>query len=1463
MDDDTEAAKTPYMEPGDSAAAPWIRPGSAIGGRYEIRARLGAGGMGEVWHALDLKLRVDVALKSLHPKYFADDQLLGLLRQEVRSAREVISPNVCRVYDLVELEGRELLSMEHIDGVTLLSVLRERAPLPLTEARDLALQFLTGLGAVHEAGLVHRDFKPENVMITRSGRVVVMDFGIAQKTEAGGTVAGTPAYMAPEQSRGEAVDARTDLYAVGVVLAEMVSEVGLRDHTSRKSVWEAVHEDPPRIPESPWSPVIRKAVAKDPKDRPDSAQALIRALQEITLRVEGAEEKRPYPGLASFTEEDAEHFFGREPEVEAMVRRLGRAHLLALAGPSGAGKSSFLRAGLVPSIPEGWAHVFSQPGGRPVRSLGEALAAPRPDDPDSILETAKNWREDHGEVLVILDQFEELFTLNSPEVQARFADLVGRLVSEADVRVLVSMRNDFLFHCQEHEPLAPLFSELMPLGPPTGAALHRALVQPALSLGYRFEDDSLVTAMLEEVSRERGALPLLAFAAAGLWERRDPDEGLLTREAYEAIGGVAGALAQHAEATLEAIGREREALVRELFRNLVTAQGTRAILDREELLSVAPERGPAESVLQALVDARLLTSFEVPGAEGAQSSHQIEVIHESLLEAWPRLARWRAQDADSAQLRDQLRQAARLWEERGRPEDLLWTGTSFREFEVWRERYPGGLSATEEAFAAAMVRRTAQQRRRRRTAVAAAFGLLLGALATIGSFWVRAEEARTVEQARRLVALGRLELQSDRTNAVAYALKSLETADTEEGRRFAVEALSGGPVARIAPLDMSIAALAAMSPNGEHYAVTDVAGGDGMQVINRDGRISGRLGNGLIPSFLGDELLLVRRGGVPGGPEPITEQWRVPDLTRLEDLPGGGRRIKVNGRHLHFQRNDGEWSLSDWTPGPDGVVVQPLAPMALRADFNPRLVLGDLYHEGRKRRDVYLGWVSDWTREPRLLGRTEGLIRGAAFSSDGQLLAIAARERTPNDLAEIRVWSTDPSEGSDPLVRVIRVPGSGPVRFQPGTRILASRNEPEVSLWDLDRPGFFSPVTMYRPAVSGTLLFDPPGQWLATANVGSVAFYAVTRPYPRVAEIDAMGGTRHRQLFFEPSGDGVVGAFNSALRRIPIRGTDAQPEVIDRVLAGFPALALRPQSHELVVRRYEAAQAPPGSDGGLLYLFDLESGERRELPAVKFVESGWLHGASSPDGAWFALASGGRWLEKVVHLLNVESGERRRLGPVPARDDDPANFLAVGFLPGGDLVTLESNAIRRWNPSDGTHRVVQEGLWDGGSDGGSDLVVIPGTNRAVLLTALESEETELEIVDLDDGSRRPIRSHGNRLVKVAVGPAGQTLVTAGRDRVIRAGPIDGGEPHLLYGHEAEPLLIAVSPDGREIASTEPGKLWVWPMPTGTPRHRLPHDELVARLRSLTNVRVVEDPEGPNGYSFDLDPFRGWADTPEW
>src|SRR6185503_7451669 len=210
-----------------------------------------------------------------------------------------------------------------------------------------------------------------------------------------------------------------------------------------------------------------------------------------------------------------------------------------------------------------------------------------------------------------------------------------------------------------------------------------------------------------------------------LWELRDRHFKRLTAASYDAIGGVEGALARHAEDTLRACTAEEQRLVREAFRHLVTAEGTRATLTRGELAQVLGATAAAHAVLDRLIDARLVVVSDDDAGD-----HRVEVIHEALLVAWPRLVEWRRDDADGARLRDQLRAAARQWHDRGRPRGLLWRDDALDDYLRWRTRWSGALPDLDHAFGDASVRDAARGRRvRRALAVSAAAILLAGVVA--------------------------------------------------------------------------------------------------------------------------------------------------------------------------------------------------------------------------------------------------------------------------------------------------------------------------------------------------------------------------------------------------------------------------------------------------------------------------------------------------------------------------------------------------------------------------------------------------------------------------------------------------------------------------------------------------------------------------------------------------------------
>ncbi len=259
-------------------------PGTVLGGRYRIVGRLGRGGMGEVYRADDLKLGQPVALKFLPPDVDRDPARLTQLHTEVRMARQVSHPNVCRVYDIDEVEGHTFLSMEYVDGEDLASLLRRIGRFPEERGLAIARQICAGLAAAHERGVVHRDFKPANVMIDGTGRARITDFGLAGV--AGEALrAGTPAYMAPEQLGGAEVTARSDIYALGLVLYEIftgqraLEASNLAELIRRREQEEIV---PPSMLTSGLSPEIDRAVMRclspDPALRPASALAVAAAL---------------------------------------------------------------------------------------------------------------------------------------------------------------------------------------------------------------------------------------------------------------------------------------------------------------------------------------------------------------------------------------------------------------------------------------------------------------------------------------------------------------------------------------------------------------------------------------------------------------------------------------------------------------------------------------------------------------------------------------------------------------------------------------------------------------------------------------------------------------------------------------------------------------------------------------------------------------------------------------------------------------------------------------------------------------------------------------------------------------------------------------------------------------------------------------------------------------------------------
>jgi hypothetical protein len=264
-------------------------PGAMLAERYRIVGLLGKGGMGEVYRADDLKLGQPVALKFLPDHLLSDGAALARFHREVRVARQVSHKNVCRVYDIGEVDGRHFLSMEFIKGEELSSLLRRIGRLPQDKAIQLARQICAGLAAAHDAGVLHRDLKPANVMIDEHGNARILDFGLAGLAEEFGDDeirAGTPAYMAPEQIEGQEQTVKSDIYSLGLVLYELFTAKRAFEASTLNELIKLRRSD--TTPTTPTSivkdldplveKVIDRCIQKDPSLRPSSALQVAAAL---------------------------------------------------------------------------------------------------------------------------------------------------------------------------------------------------------------------------------------------------------------------------------------------------------------------------------------------------------------------------------------------------------------------------------------------------------------------------------------------------------------------------------------------------------------------------------------------------------------------------------------------------------------------------------------------------------------------------------------------------------------------------------------------------------------------------------------------------------------------------------------------------------------------------------------------------------------------------------------------------------------------------------------------------------------------------------------------------------------------------------------------------------------------------------------------------------------------------------
>ncbi|MCG8422678.1 MAG: protein kinase [Proteobacteria bacterium] len=786
-------------------------------GPYRLLEAIGRGGMAQVFAAQHVRMNSKVALKILRPENANKPGIAGRFLQEARALAQLEHPGIVRVLHCEQLrDGVVYLAMEYLDGVSLRSWLHQLSDPPaLAVIREISRQVADAMAYVHTRGIVHRDLKPENIILLADSKptadpyqVKIIDFGIAKMplqfhshldTESdtqidtrGPVLLGTATYMAPEQCRNAAdVTSRTDVYALGVVLFEMLAgrapflgeepiEV-ISAHVN--SLAPSVREYAPQIPVA-LDVMITSMLAKEPTTRPTMrriCEVLTRPWEDIAQ----VSANCPFPGLLGFDENDAEIFFGRGREVNAILSHLERAReggprCVLVEGPGGAGKTSVVRAGVIPALKDRnsrdvsrWQIVYLRPSGGVIPALARflALTSHTADSNEIRVGIERNLRENPGAfpeivarnmrdgccLLLVIDPLNELLD-GEAAITRPLETLLASLLEDSNspVCILATWRSELARQIVNRHVVATMLQSkarvsVQPLTEQTLAgAIRQMCERTALLLA-----EGLAERLTRDAFATRDPMPLLGYTLRSLW----PSAGkAITHERYDQLGGVAGALAEQAERVLHSLGDEGRQRAKWLLLSLIhVGRGTpdtRVPRTLADVLNAAGGDNRARDILQRLANRpsdstntdaqdgiRLITLMETVGPG---SEPQVDLAHETLLHQVSTIAGWVDAERNRLERHADLEAAADTWERSGRPSQGLPSGTLLTHF-VGERRDPSQQEIFDRLSsdrARAFVRSVRKLERRRKNAWRAAGSLLVAALVVSVALALHARRAQ-------------------------------------------------------------------------------------------------------------------------------------------------------------------------------------------------------------------------------------------------------------------------------------------------------------------------------------------------------------------------------------------------------------------------------------------------------------------------------------------------------------------------------------------------------------------------------------------------------------------------------------------------------------------------------------------------------------------------------------------------
>ena len=752
---------------------------------YMVHEVLGEGAFGRVFAATQPGTNREVAIKSIRPELANSPEFIQRFEVEAQLVARLEHPHIVPLYDYWREPGGAYLVFRLLLGGTALAAMVSRGPFSVARVSRLVEEVGSGLLAAHTAGVVHCDIKASNVLFDETGNSYLSDFGIAvTSTIHDQTGDRTRVYAAPELSDRSGDTIQSDIFSFGCMLWELLTGTSPNtlmrpgNHPRLPSLAGLVSESSEML-----DAVLARATASDAGSRFESMADLIIAWRDAVGRPEGvltpidgrpivepdssrrravralstaaSSAVNPYKGLRAFAEADASDFFGRDDVAISLRETLSSKSFVAVVGPSGSGKSSLVHAGLTPLLRSAGIRVATMvPGDRPTVALGQALrdvAATdiATGDPSDWFRNAV--ADGAGQIVLIIDQFEECWTLADAPERERFLSALT-VAGKFGVRCVTTIRADLYDRPLQHGLIGQSVAEgtfaVPPLSP---QALEQAIVRPAERYGTTFEE-GVVTAIVAETTAQPAGLPLLQFAVAEMYERRIDNH--ITAATLQQLGGLGGAIGRRAEDIYASLTDDMRAHTRQLFSRLVApGHGTP---DTRRRARVGELSEPERAVADRFVEARLL----VADRDLATREPVIEVAHEALLANWARLREWLETDRRWIAQLQHLAAAARSWDEADRPDGELYGGSRLEAIlEALPER-GNQLNAEERFFVDASrtardavrerERRSARRLRRLLTATACllALALLAGAIA-----FTQRQHARTAATGAELTTL--------------------------------------------------------------------------------------------------------------------------------------------------------------------------------------------------------------------------------------------------------------------------------------------------------------------------------------------------------------------------------------------------------------------------------------------------------------------------------------------------------------------------------------------------------------------------------------------------------------------------------------------------------------------------------------------------------------------------------------